>query len=1334
MRRPPWARMTLAALVFLASGTWAPTARAGPARYDKDTKSFRFAYTFANLPGGLGSVVGQVTKPSADQEAKVKGLVSRVSAVMAQVTDGRAKIGELIYVDDIKNADLVISLVGAPASPGWANMRAIEGKPGQIVLYFQSLDGKLTQDVVNTAAHEICHYVFGLADEYTASNFPGGCPRGTGPGCLMDNYNAGARGFLGRLCTNADHNSQATQRPGCKEIVDKFFNDHGLTGGEAVGSVAATTNAANETSKIEVPDRRASLVAQVIAKVRAQHLENLDAGRLGSSSLSTFARTTFRNLLERFNRDNPNKVIMGGDESKLLRMIVDAGQVVPIEKPAAVDPKVFDQLKTKAEQLGRQHRDVKTESSRRSKILLGLRSFVRELLKLNVIDMLGLAPTEKRELTNSVDQVVEQLAREAARDPSSQSLDRLVAVGNRTAQLDLIIADGIIRLLDNQGEPGTRQRFELLDQVRGDLLTDFGISGRDSTQFGFRRTRIITPDSPAGPDLYVLTQGGVFPYATIRNRSVLDFSRLVDRGKIELVTPGAGQANDIRPVASRVSLPFASMKPEDPNERESAQVDTFQEIANVVDQLERHRLENIAILVPPGGLLGAVGEQVPLIRDRIKRLGSGPDVRLDVILVGAESLATPIRDAVVDSQGSVLTVTDVDEIGAIAQRLKNEQTSGSWVIIPQQGNFSIDQGSPFGPTPDQQRATEIRQKADKIVSLSKKEATATTKTKAPIAVASPRTPTTIATTKTKAPIAVTPTDIPKTFRDILEDRGSGGSMNLELQGAIASFWQHDLNNAESVLVLLPNEVQRALEDLKVPIAQSVGDEQIPNAVKERARLAIGEIDALIRAISIPGEKDVFEPNNLWSLSAKIAGASSDDPKLKSLPDGYHNQLLQRIGRAKDQLARCRALLREAMDIPGSDDASRALYDLASFIRGVQGDEKEAIEASLTARMNGESKSKLIATPTPNATLQHLSWLTPGLRRVEEIIRIHEKILEASYLRSGDELPIFKRIHRDRAEEMRLNLERASIEATTKSTVAANLRTRPGEYRLSRFYAEGNARLELILGLSRELPFSADGTRKHPRLRLVSDLGVEVADSSKVREDQATSTPSLLVWRVATPPLSPGWYTPVVTFEPEVMEDLKTLDTNFTFSVGSDRPNVQLITGLAQGADSPSSGTLLASEGWAVVEVQVSAGSSVLGARIQGFYQKIARGNEPIDPQMVDFRDDGADAIGNPPEDLANFDKAHHDRDANDGIYTAFIPLTGIQKDTEFRVFVLADTTDGNARYIGLDNPNRDDERTKGDRPPKDLTSKIAQLTSTEEAEGRALKFQRATSVHFQVKD
>ena len=49
------------------------------------------------------------------------------------------------------------------------------------------------------------------------------------------------------------------------------------------------------------------------------------------------------------------------------------------------------------------------------------------------------------------------------------------------------------------------------------------------------------------------------------------------------------------------------------------------------------------------------------------RLRSNLDVRIDLVLTGAVDIPTELRDAVIDSHGSILTVTDVNEIGAIAQ-------------------------------------------------------------------------------------------------------------------------------------------------------------------------------------------------------------------------------------------------------------------------------------------------------------------------------------------------------------------------------------------------------------------------------------------------------------------------------------------------------------------------------------------------------------------------------------------------------------------------------------------------------------------------------------------
>ena len=63
VRRPLRITIGLSAVLLSAFGLPSERAFAGPAHYDKDTKSFRIPYTFADLPGGVGSVVGRSASP-----------------------------------------------------------------------------------------------------------------------------------------------------------------------------------------------------------------------------------------------------------------------------------------------------------------------------------------------------------------------------------------------------------------------------------------------------------------------------------------------------------------------------------------------------------------------------------------------------------------------------------------------------------------------------------------------------------------------------------------------------------------------------------------------------------------------------------------------------------------------------------------------------------------------------------------------------------------------------------------------------------------------------------------------------------------------------------------------------------------------------------------------------------------------------------------------------------------------------------------------------------------------------------------------------------------------
>ena len=84
------------------------------------------------------------------------------------------------------------------------------------------------------------------------------------------------------------------------------------------------------------------------------------------------------------------------------------------------------------------------------------------------------------------------------------------------------------------------------------------------------------------------------------------------------------------------------------------------------DQVRRNRVDNVVVLVPPGGLPEDLGDQLEQFR---KRMAVNPDVRLDIVVFGQGGVPRRLRDASLRSVGSVLTVSDIDEFGAVAQRL-----------------------------------------------------------------------------------------------------------------------------------------------------------------------------------------------------------------------------------------------------------------------------------------------------------------------------------------------------------------------------------------------------------------------------------------------------------------------------------------------------------------------------------------------------------------------------------------------------------------------------------------------------------------------------------------
>lgn len=1223
-------------------------ATAGPATYDRETRSFRLTYTFADLPGaGIGDrvpIVGANQKPTAEEEATIKALTAQVSNVLLQATEGRAGIGRLDYIDDIKGADIVVSRTGKPSSAGWAVRGAIDNRPGYLVLYYQTLVPFIKQDVVYTATHELCHYAFGLVDEYQP-NLPQGCPTRPGAACLMDNYFSSMRGYMGRFCNDTEHVPSATQPTSCQRVVDRFFDSRGVSRGGS--GVLANT----ET----VPDPRDQIVQTVLGKVRARREEMAGSKKPGSSTssnggtLRTFATKALKELVEDFNRNNPKKAIFTPAKiTEAVKLIVNVGTFVATGKPPGLEDAVFNMIRAEAKRLGQKFAADKTEQGRASKIRAQLTQFVGGLAKENAFGTPDFPRDQQRSL-------IESLAREEARGEQDKALTRLVGINELGIQLDREIAENIVDVLDEMGAPGIVSRRQQLRRY-DEQLKKLSIPGRTSATFGRRRTRFINPDPVDSlKDGLVLTQGGVFPYSAVRDRGFQEFSRLINRERIELVEPRFSPETLVeggQPLDVRVERPFEGAQTSNLDRIRAQRNTNFQAMLNdLYDQIQRDRLENVAILVPPGGLPPNVSQALDTLR---AKLPQDSDVRLDIVLVGPTKIPTTLRDLAVRSRGSVLTINDLDEVGTIAQRLKNEQTSGSWVIIPQRG--TIPQGRPF-PEPDRLAAM-IAAAQNYRIDLDAK------------------------------PIVEKPFEVEKTLTDA---RGFLARLSRQNVTKTTGAQIDEARARIEQISFLFNKIKDELGNYdRLSTARAAG--KVPANLEDlRRTTSVLILDIASLKTEIEGVKTLISASRLFPLTEE------EEKKLKGdVPQMEAETLLSGLSRIGVTFR-----LWGGLEIPVADP-SRQLKDR---IRRYQNEDQ----------------------------------LGRNLSNLDDLVRQLEKIAGAALEATKDSTPIFQRIDRKAMDIIRRQAEaEANVHKSNPILDRTDDRPESQRIRLARFYVEKDAvnpeaDLELILGLSRPLP-EVDLAVAPPILELLDDSGALVAVTGSkgggedILFDDSTSTNTCLVYRIQAPRGLPEQaYTPFLRVEAKTVEGLRKKDLNFTFSVGSTRRNVQLLAGLVDDTSDNTRGTLRSTDRRSVIEVNVSAGSAVLGAKVVGFYERLVPGSDPIPAQRVDFEDKGQvvrSALGDQPE--------IRDKAAGDGIYTASIPIGGEREGAEYRVIIQADTTDGKARYIPLDDPNRGDPKKNDPSIRTDQAQADAAKASQEAAEGTALRFQRATSVHFRV--
>jgi hypothetical protein len=272
-----------------------------------------------------------------------------------------------------------------------------------------------------------------------------------------------------------------------------------------------------------------------------------------------------------------------------------------------------------------------------------------------------------------------------------------------------------------------------------------------------------------------------------------------------------------------------------------------------------------------------------------------------------------------------------------------------------------------------------------------------------------------------------------------------------------------------------------------------------------------------------------------------------------------------------------------------------------------------------------------------------------------------------------------------------------------------------------FQAEDGAEIELILGLSRPLRKFEQLRKDPPKLRLFQgEKSDELVERPYLSFDGEVSTDTMLVYRAPKPRMKAGligagMYVPKLQINRKYLPILSREDTiNYTFSVGTPRPNVQLIAGLRQpqpkegdrefGKDKIEDafrGTIPSNLNEAILEVQVLAGAPVTKANVTGAFQWIDETNNAIQSPTLNFLDNGI---------LPDMRK-------DDGVYTARIALqpATTRRPAEYRVYIQGSWTP-DVKFIPLAEviPIKNEEPKKEPEPPP------------------VPQFQRATSINFRA--
>ncbi len=1187
----------ISALACTAGASMGCPAWAGPAKYDPDTGQFFLTYMYHAAPG-RPIPTGAPQNPSDQQDKEVRGLIEDVSRTLNTVTEGRAKIGNLSRVDNVNRADIVVDLVNDSDRVANATVGPVDAAgSGQVIFYFRKLSPRTRTGVIWTVTHELCHYLFGLPDEYLGAGSPF-CPNQNRAetGCLMDNYwpfQEGGRGWYGRLCTG-DH-AKGVQFNGqviadsCETIMKRFFDRRpprpGIPGQPA--ATATTTATASDPGEVKFYGVIQNAISEVSKRVKSA---------LGSNVVGDDRRSRVREIAGNV----INELLKNAGISDRAQPEIEKAIETVVGQTSRLSVGVPDRLKDLQQLL--------TERAVTTSRLFAALSVAERAIKIStqLFNMLndrkqaiGAAPLSAEE-----QDFVFDLAHNAAR---SVTADRSLAtdVGGVQFLYARETLDNLIAVGEELNVPGTESRIAEFRRLESQS-DKFSLPHPNYPRFGRRRTMILAPDPSDPRTQYVPIRSGFQPYSEIRDRYIDQFTRLVERTKIELIRPSFAETAAPMPLGPAEG---ANQPPAKAPAAGAAPVSPEGLLKDVIGQIRRNRLENIMLLVPPDGFDLNLTQS---LRDLSAQVIGPTDVRFDIVLIGSSKVPKELRDLAVRSGGVILTITDVHEVGALAQRLRNEQASGAWVTIPRQGSIlfpNLEKPKDALP-PEELPKDELKRRLNQ--------------------------------------------DQFK-YQPKLEDVPKDGAKPTE----------HITFIERLVKIAVPaiDDLIRLDEVLKTKVATGIGPAR---SLLEDFRRDINQI----------GDSSPDGNKPLNHLSSELGKGSPDQAAVKrSIVD-----LINAVGRARKSLAAARYAIRDRQDL---------------LTEGNVADGKNRVGFALT---------------TMSLVIQSL---------------------EEEVLATLPYLPIFKRLD---LEKQKAKVEEIEKELHTGISPRSSVKA-PTRFESVEFWAEEGAEFELIIGLS-HVPDVKELVAPQEVLKLtVTDVNGRNYDA---RLDYYASTPTVRVYRLR-PRVPEGGILLTANLDgnSECAKELFEWDiVNYTFSIASARPNVQLIETLRQEVPTPEdnkpsiyrgSVRFDESNGVATIETQVYGGAPIVDAKVFGIYQRITTGLERLEEfPRLDFVDDGTKG----------------DRVANDGTYTAQIVLADKDRGgegAEYRVVIAAISTDKSAivpfelGLLGTTTPAGATTAPAAGTTTAPTAAAGSNAAKSEKKPGSALRFERATTIHFRVR-